>query len=285
MNNNYPITLSSQTLSSYERNGFVVTPEVLTKESMGQYARSVDAEVALRTSQDKRLLSDKSLYEQSFIQCMRLWETSPDVRSLSCHPGLAGIAAQLMRVRSVRMWQDQALYKEPGGRETTPHQDQTFWPIGQEPLISAWIPFDDVSISDGAMAYVPGSHKAGRLRVVDITHTTDPYQILEDPALEGKAPEFVEVNAGSVIWHHGLTVHQAAPNESQATRRVFTIVYIKADARRTHSWSAYPLDREGIEVGEVLRRPGMPILWPEPESVPEPPALTGEGTGPQYRLP
>ena len=81
-------------------------------------------------------VAEKSLYEQSFIQCMRLWETSEEVRSLSCHSGLAGIAAQLMRVDGVRMWQDQALYKEPGGRETTPHQDQTFWPIGDEPLVS-----------------------------------------------------------------------------------------------------------------------------------------------------
>ena len=57
---------------------------------------------------------------------MRLWETNADVRPLSCHPGLAGMAAQLLGVDSVRLWQDQALYKESGGRETTAHQDETF---------------------------------------------------------------------------------------------------------------------------------------------------------------
>ncbi|NCF77122.1 MAG: hypothetical protein GWP45_08010, partial [Proteobacteria bacterium] len=44
------------------------------------------------------------------------------------YKGLAGIAAQLLGIESVRLWQDQALYKEAGGRETTPHQDETFWP-------------------------------------------------------------------------------------------------------------------------------------------------------------
>ena len=74
------------------------------------------------------------------------------------------MAAQLLGVDSVRLWQDQALYKEAGGRETTAHQDETFWPIGKAPLVSAWIPFDAVTPKNGAMAYVPGSHRAGSLK-------------------------------------------------------------------------------------------------------------------------
>ncbi len=285
MSSEFPITLPQEIVSNYERDGFVVTPGVLSQAFIEEYGRSVDAEVKLRTSKDTRPLSDKSLYEQSFIQCMRLWETNEVVRLLSCDSSLAGIAAQLMSVPSVRLWQDQALYKESGGRETTPHQDQTFWPIGEEPLVSAWIPFEDVTIKDGAMAYVPGSHKAGRLKAVDITHSTDPYNILEDPALKGKSPEYVEVKAGSVVWHHGLTVHQASANESQMTRRVFTIVYISANARRIKPWPAYPLDRERIEVGEEMRGDGMPILWPPPNQLPKPPSFIGEETGPQYQVP
>ena len=277
----FPITLSKEIVSSYERDGFVVTQGVLSEILIEKYGQAVDSEVNLRTARDTRPLSKKSLYEQSFIQCMRLWETSEAVRALSCDVALAGIATQLMGVQSVRLWQDQALYKESGGRETTPHQDQTFWPIGNEPLVSAWIPFEDVTIQDGAMAYVAGSHKAGRLKVVDITHSTDPYKILEDPALKGRSPEYVEVKAGSVVWHHGLTVHQAAANQSGSTRRVFTIVYIASNARRAKTWPTYPLDREGIEVGEEMRGDGMPILWPASSRLPEPPQLIGGETGPQ----
>lgn len=135
------------------------------------------------------------------------------------------------------------------------------------------------------MSYVAGSHRAGRLRVVDITHSTDPYAILDDPALEGRKLECVEVKAGSVVWHHGLMVHQAAVNLSDVTRRVFTIVYIAADARRTRSWPAYPSDREKIGVGDSLRGDSMPVLWPVPDSLPVPPALVGEEVGPQYNIP
>ena len=132
------------------------------------------------------------------------------------------------------------------------------------------------------MAYVPGSHRVGRLKVVDITHQTTPYDILKDPALRGAEPQTVEVKAGAIVWHHGLTVHLAGENQTTEPRRVFTIVYISDEARRSRAWPAYPLDRDGVEVGELIRGPGMPRLWPPPEQTPQPPDDIGVPIGPQY---
>jgi ectoine hydroxylase-related dioxygenase (phytanoyl-CoA dioxygenase family) len=284
MTADYPYKLDPTTSQSFQNNGFVVTPDVLSPAELENYGRACDDEVARRTAGDTRKLEDKTRYEQSFVQCMRLWETAPKLAELTCHTHLAGIAVQLLGVTGVRLWQDQALYKEAGGAETTPHQDQTFWPIGEEPLVSAWIPFDDVTIENGAMAYVPGSHKAGSLPVVDITHTSEPYDILSDPKLNGEMPKSVEVKAGSVIWHHGMTVHQAAANTQANTRRVFTVVYIGDQARRHKDWPAYPLDRDGVGLGEIIQGVGMPQLWPPPETTPQPPPALGEQTGPQYEV-
>jgi len=277
----YPHILAPDVIEEFNQRGFVVTPDVLDSAELAHFAAAVDSEVARRTADDSRRVEEKTTYEQSFVQCMRLWETSPEVADLSFHPGLAGIAAQLLKVPSVLMWQDQALYKEAGGRETTPHQDQTFWPLDDAPLVSAWIPFDPVHPANGAVAYVPGSHRAGRLRVVDITHSTDPYDILEDPALAGRAPQPVSVNPGSVVWHHGMTVHCASANSTADTRRAFTVVYLSATARRAKGWPAFPLDRAGVEVGERVAGEGMPCLWPPLQQRPRPPTTIGGATGPQ----
>ena len=91
------------------------------------------------------------------------------------------------------------------------------------------------------------------------------------------------MDPGAVVWHHGFTVHQAAANHSDSTRRVFTIVYIAGNATRTKGWPCFPLDREDLAVGERLRGDGMPVLWPPPASLPETPSLIGESTGPQMR--
>ncbi len=285
MSERYPYQVAPDLVKRFQNDGFVVTPDVLSATELETYGAAVDAEVAERTAADTRAVAEKTRYEQSFVQCMRLWETSPEVRPLTCHAALAGIATQLLGEAGVRLWQDQALYKEAGGAETTAHQDQTFWPLGEEPLVSAWIPFEDVTVAGGAMAYVPGSHKVGRLKIVDITHNSEPYDILNDPELDGRTPQFVEVKAGSVIWHHGFTVHMAAANTLATTRRVFTVVYLGDQARRARDWPVFPLDRDGVGVGELIEGPGMPRLWPPAAELPVPPNMVGEQTGPQYRAP
>ncbi|MDJ0786423.1 MAG: phytanoyl-CoA dioxygenase family protein [Myxococcota bacterium] len=277
--------LDADCIQAFQRDGFVVTPDLLTPGELAHYGAAIDAAVARRTAGDHRTLAEKSTYEQSFVQCMRLWETNPEIRPLSCHPALARAAAELLGVRAVRLWQDQALYKEPGGRITDPHQDAPFWPIGDAPLVTAWIPLESCRRGEGAMAYVPGSHRAGRLRPVDLMHTTEPYDVLADPALEGREPMFVEAPAGSVVWHHGFTVHQAEANRSDRTRRTFTIVYIADGAHREHRFDAFPLDREGIGVGERIEGPSLPVVWPrEGDELPEPPTALGDPVGPQFRV-
>lgn len=277
--------LTQDLVDDFTADGFVVTPDLLTEAELATFGKAVDSAVAARTVDDGRSLADKSIYEQSFVQCMRLWETDRGVAPLTFHRRLAEAAAQLLGTDEVLLWQDQALYKEPGGRITDPHQDAPFWPVGDAPMITAWIPFDGSSVGQGAMGYVPGSHKAGRLAAVDLLHRTEPYDILNDPALGGAEPVFVEAPLGSVVWHHGHTVHQAMPNTTDQTRRVFTVVYLAAGHRRAEPWQNFPLDRAGVEVGEVMAGDGLPVAWPRADGPPpDPPSALGEPTGPQ-RIP
>jgi ectoine hydroxylase-related dioxygenase (phytanoyl-CoA dioxygenase family) len=132
------------------------------------------------------------------------------------------------------------------------------------------------------MAYVPTSHKLGSLRVVDITHKSEPYDILADPLVSGIQPESVEVKAGSIIWHDGFTIHQAHANQSSRTRKVFTVVYLASGYPRVKSWPVFPLDRAGVEVGEVMQGEGLPVVWPPPAQLPRPPEVKGQVLGPQH---
>lgn len=276
--------LDPTTVTEFRSNGFVVTPGLLSAGELTRYGRAVDEAVARRTADDQRSVDEKSTYEQSFIQCMRLWETDFDVAPLTFHPALAEAAAELLGVESVLLWQDQALYKEPGGRITDPHQDATLWPIGDAPLVSAWIPFEGSTEASGATAYVPGSHLVGALKTVNLLRTTERYDIMSDPALDGAEPVVVEAPPGSVVWHHGMTVHQASPNRSDRMRRTFTVVYLAAGHRRAKPWPNFPLDRAGVGVGDVMEGDGLPVAWPRTSAEPPPPpSVLGEETGPQVK--
>jgi ectoine hydroxylase-related dioxygenase (phytanoyl-CoA dioxygenase family) len=260
--------------ADFRRDGFVVVPDLLTADELERYGRAVDDAVARRKRFDTRKLADKSLYEQSFLQCINLWEDTPGVLPLTFHARIAEAAARLLGVERIRVWHDQALYKEPGGRVTDPHQDQPYWPIAEADTITAWIPFDGSTADNGCMGYVPGSHAVGLRKFVNIFSADQSADILNRPEIKDRAPVWVEVPRGAVAFHHGLTVHLAKPNRTERVRRVHTIIYFKDGATRGRDFAHMSVDRAGIKVGDVIASDLTPIAWPRPAGdLPKPPGL------------
>lgn len=257
--------VTADDVAAFRRDGFVVIHGVLDDAELDRFGAAVDERVAARRAHDPRPLEERSRYEQSFVQCMNLWEDDDVVRALTFHPRVAGAAAALLEVPAIRLWHDQALYKEAGGRPTDAHQDQPYWPIAEPTTITAWIPFDGSTRANGAMAYVPGSHQIGLRRFVNIFFG-EPEDLLAHPDIAGTEPRVVEVPRGSVAFHHGLTAHLAGPNETDDVRRVHTMIYFADGCTRggaTHPHFA--VDRGGIEVGAPIASDVTPLAWPRPE--------------------
>jgi ectoine hydroxylase-related dioxygenase (phytanoyl-CoA dioxygenase family) len=265
--------LAPRVVEEFERDGFVVVPDLLTPTELVRFGAAVDEGVARRSRHDVRTVAEKSRYEQSFIQCQNLWEDCDEVRPLTFHPAIAGTAARLLGVPAVRIWHDQALYKEAGGRETDPHQDQPYWPIVETRTITAWIPFDGSTLESGAVGYLPGSHRLGVCEFVDIFTGSGDDPLTRDE-LVGIAPVFVEVPPGSVAFHHGLTFHLAKPNLTGTVRRVHTAIYFADGSTRGEGRFPHPsVERAGIAMGAVIASDVTPIAWPRPDGAPpDPPA-------------
>ena len=267
-------TLAESEIEAFHRDGFLLVEDVFDPARLTDFGAAVDAAVAGRAGSDQRTLAEKSLYEQSFIQCINLWEDSTAVRRFTFDPGLGEMAAALLGAGAVRIWHDQALYKEAGGRETDPHQDRPFWPIDPPQQVTAWIPFDGSRLGAGATAYLPGSHRVGLERFVDISHVLqEPYDILNDPAVAGIEPVWVEAPPGSVVFHHSLTVHLAEANASERTRRVYCIIYFADGCVRRSAIPHLVPDRQGIEVHAPIVGEVSPIAWPrDPDDLPPTPS-------------
>jgi ectoine hydroxylase-related dioxygenase (phytanoyl-CoA dioxygenase family) len=248
-------------VGAFQRDGFVHLTRLLDPDEVAGYRSAVDAAVERRKRNDTRALADKSPYEQSFIQCQYLWEDCPDVRPLTFHPKVVGAAAALIGAAAMRVWHDQALYKEAGGRETDAHQDHPYWPIVQHHALTAWIPLVAVDHETGCMGYVPGSHRGRREYVNIFTDPGSGAKLLEQFA--PVEPVFVPCKAGDVIFHHGSTAHLAKPNRSSGMRRVHTAIYFADGAVRSETPSHHPsVDRAGIAVGAVIGSGVTPIAWP-----------------------
>ena len=122
----------------FRADGFLLVEDFFSHEELDRFGPEVDEAVRYRTSNDHRAHAEKNLYEQTFVQCMGLWEDHAAVRPLTFHPKLCASAAALLETDCVRLWQDQALYKEAGARETDAHLDYPFWPVDEPRPVSAY---------------------------------------------------------------------------------------------------------------------------------------------------
>lgn len=255
-------------IEAFRRDGFLHAKGLVDRAEIAALGAEVDQAVALRTREDGRRLEDKSPFEQSFTMCQSVWEDFPQVGRLTFHPRIAGAAAELIGAERLRLWHDQALYKQAHARETEMHQDHPYWPIAQRDALTAWIPLMDIDEGNGAMGYIPGSH-LGDETFIDVF--TSPGQGHAFEATQTQKPVFVACGPGDVIFHHGSTIHLARPNRSDAARRVHTAIYFADGCTRAPGRAHYVVDREQIAEGAVIDGRATPIAWPlEDGRLPQP---------------
>ena len=106
-------------------------------------------------------MEDRDTYGKAFLQIMNLWARDEKVRKFVMAKRFAKIAADLLGVKNVRIYHDQALFKEPGGGPTPWHQDQYYWPIDTHNTITMWMPLVDINVDMGMLTFASGSHKTG----------------------------------------------------------------------------------------------------------------------------
>src|SRR4051812_49858577 len=159
-----PYPLDEAAIHRFRDDGFIRLSNVLSGDVLAEY----EPEITRTVDEGNRLkdvpLEERTLYDQAFVQVMNLWTRNDKVRELAFSKRLARIAAQLMGTRGVRMWHDQALYKEPSGGFTPWHVDQQYWPMSGPNSVTAWIPLQAVAIRMGPLCFGRGNQlkRSGR---------------------------------------------------------------------------------------------------------------------------
>jgi ectoine hydroxylase-related dioxygenase (phytanoyl-CoA dioxygenase family) len=260
--------LDQTLVDAFRRDGFVHLKRLVAAAEIAELRMAVDSAVEARTRNDGRPLNERTAFEQSFTMCQYLWEDHPDVGRLTFHPSIAGAAAALIGAERVRLWHDQALYKEAGGRETEMHQDHPYWPIAERDALTAWIPLVEVDEASGQMGYIPGTH-LGEETFINVF--TEPGAGKAFQARQTADPVFIDCSPGDVVFHHGSVIHMARPNRTDRVRRVHTAIYFRDGCTRKNDRAHHSLDRDAIAVGAPINGRATPIAWPLPGGrLPEP---------------
>ena len=221
--------VSADQKASYQSDGHVLLRNVVSQEEMDAY-RPLILDAADRYNTEKRKMEDRDTYGKAFLQIMNLWEVDEAVRKFTLAKRLAQIAADLMGVKNVRLYHDQALFKEAGGGHTPWHQDQYYWPLNTDNTITMWMPLVDIDIDMGMLTFASGSQELGYLGNLDISDTSE--AVLSDLVKEKGYPisRAETMQAGDATWHSGWTLHAAPGNLSELRREVMTIIFMDAEA-------------------------------------------------------
>jgi ectoine hydroxylase-related dioxygenase (phytanoyl-CoA dioxygenase family) len=173
---------------------------------------------------------------------MNLWTHDERIRQFVLARRFAGVAAALLGVNNVRIYHDQALFKEPGGGPTPWHQDQYYWPLDTTDTVTMWMPLVDISLDMGMLTFASGSHHNGVIFDENISDESDNQfkKYIKEHRLPVTRP--AGMRAGDASWHYGTTVHNAPANDSDQMREVMTVIYMADGARVAHPKNKYQTD-------------------------------------------
>lgn len=220
-------------ISHYEEHGWWISPPILTEEEMDEarfgveryYSGERDVALLLQVGTDWTQAAGDVLRQNDYVSLQ-----IEELRQFIHHPLVAATAARLARTPEIRLFHDQLIYKPPHARPADNtvgwHTDIAYWKTcSSQDMITAWIPFQDVTEDMGPMMVLDRSHRwAGNDRL-ETFHESD-LEALEariEHADQPMEPVSLLPNLGQVTYHHCRTIHGSRPNRSDRVRLALAV--------------------------------------------------------------
>lgn len=260
LDTHYPLT--AEQIDQYQRDGYIKLKHVFDAETLAVYA-DVFMSLVEQYNQQHTPLEQRDTYGMAFLQISNLWPRADQARTFCFGQRLARIAAELMQVDGVRMYHDQALFKEPGGGFTPWHVDQFYWPLSNNNTVTAWVPLQATPLAMGPLQFAIGSQQIMEHRNLAIS---DESEQKISQSLKDFPRDETPYDLGEVSFHSGWTFHRAGPNQTDTMRKVMTVIYMEdgirvAEPKNSSQQRDLEVWMPGAQVGEVVATELNPVLY------------------------
>ncbi len=259
--------LSAKQVEGFERDGFIVIPEMISAEKcagvractaeMLDALDPADVAAVFSTNEDDANIRD-SYFLESASSMKFFWEAEavnsdgslnrpkelavnkfghamhdidPTYDDFTRRTGLGDLATDLSYADAL-LTQAMYIYKQPGiGGEVVLHNDHAF--LWTEPMrtLGFWVALEDATLDNGCLWAEPGGHRRhaqnSRFRRTS-ENTTQLEQWGPQPAAEDLVP--LEVPTGTVVVLDGMLPHRSDTNRSDKSRHAFTLHVIDPTA-------------------------------------------------------
>jgi ectoine hydroxylase-related dioxygenase (phytanoyl-CoA dioxygenase family) len=259
-----PYTLSQDQIDFYVKYQYIKLKQVIDVDTLQFFNEHISAQVD-KMNQVTTALEDRTTYGKAFLQLFNLWTENELVKSFVFSKRIAKIAADLMQVDGVRLYHDQALFKEAGGGITPWHADQYYWPLSSDKTVTAWIPLQETPLEMGPLEFSAASHAIVEGRELEIGDQSE--EVLQKKLRVTDFQHIIEpFDVGEVSFHSGWVFHRAGANRTNEMRKVMTIIYMDRDMvlknpdniNQQNDWETWC---PGAKIGEIINTPLNPILY------------------------
>ncbi len=257
------MALTSEQLTQYEREGFLVIENFVTeaacdglRQRAEQFVRDFDPSVVsvFSTDEQKHISDDYFLSSgdkiRFFFEADAFTETGtlkqskelsinkvghalhdldPVFNEFSRAPQVEQLVTDLGFERPLLL-QGMYIFKQPRiGGEVTCHQDSTFLYTEPQRIAGLWFALEDATVENGCLWAIRGGHTVGLKSRWQRTPRGMEFDVYDSSPWDEEKLVPLEVKKGSVIILNGLLPHKSLANRSTKSRHAYTLHVISAD--------------------------------------------------------
>jgi len=231
-----PFFLDEQSQAHYLTNGWALVNDVVTPSEIASFMETFEEISQLEGFElDKNLLNSGRLF-------------NPEIRKKTqdvINKNAASILPRMFDMQIVDTHTGGAFQVKPPhiNSDLLIHQDSTVIDEENDYCLFVWIPFCDVTIENGPISFLSGSHLWGNTqRSLGV-----PWQFKKNIETLYKYVEPVTIKAGSVLVFDPATIHSSSPNLSKEIRHAITITVLRKDYQLVYYFKNPDLPAQQIE--------------------------------------
>lgn len=243
-------SLTEEQVQTYEREGYLLLPDLLDEADMAEPKRAMAEKVSMIADDlyANGLVSDKmehlpfetrlaelfkDLTDRDFLKFGRGWrDRFPGYYHLLSNPKIIDAVESLIggEIFASPVYNVRPKVPKVAAGAVPWHQDKSYWPNSNaNPVITVWVSFVDATLENGCLHIKPQTHETELIEWHHETYSGTGYTALHEEQLGVSPTVALPVKAGTAILFNDRLLHMSTPNNSSGVRWSVDLRYQPTD--------------------------------------------------------
>lgn len=259
--------LSTEQIAEFDTRGYIRLDGITELAEIGEIRAKMEQLLASKAGKQEGAFFDMlapsgETAAMKLVQIKNASYYAPSLLKTQFARNAGALARQVLGPKA-KLWFDMLILKPAGSTTDTPwHQDEAFCdPKFEHQEITFWMPLQDVTVQNGCMSFIPGSHKGSVLNHHSPggDPTVHALECCGEFAAEQAVP--CPIVRGGCSAHTGRILHKAGPNNSDQPRFAYILGFhvppTPSREQRAFPWLAEKRTDDSVLARSWLLRGGI----------------------------